>query len=197
MPFGHFWGTKAIDLRDRAILLIAFATGGRRRSEVASLRRSQISIVEPIKLRPTDAVSSTVPCVRIALGRTKATTAGQGAFVFAAGPAALALHEWMEFAEIRSGPVFRAVRKDDSIGQTPLTPQSVNLILKKRCRLAGLDPVDFSAHGLQSGFMTQAGRDEIPLMDAMRQSAHKSVQQAAGYYDEQEHAQSRSVGIVA
>ena len=30
-------GTKAIDLRDRAILLIAFAAGGRRRSEVASL----------------------------------------------------------------------------------------------------------------------------------------------------------------
>jgi integrase len=189
-------GTKAIDLRDRAILLIAFAAGGRRRSEVASLRHSQISIAEPIKLRPTDPASPTVPCVRIALGRTKTTTAGQGAFVFAAGPAALALHEWMEFAEITSGPVFRKVRKDGSIGESPLTPQSVNLILKKRCRLAGLDPADFSAHGLRSGFMTQAGRDGIPLVDAMRQSAHKSVQQAAGYYDEQEHAQSRSVRIV-
>jgi integrase len=190
-------GTKAIDLRDRAILLIAFATGGRRRSEVASLRHSQISIAEPIKLRPTDPASPTVPCVRITLGRTKTTTAGQGAFVFAAGPAALALHEWMEFAEIRSGPIFREVRKDGSTGETPLTPQSVNLILKKRCRLAGLDPADFSAHGLRSGFMTQAGRDGIPRVDAMRQSAHKSVQQAAGYYDEQEHAQSRSVRIVA
>jgi integrase len=187
-------GTKAIDLRDRAILLIAFAAGGRRRSEVASLRHSQISIAEPIKLRPTDPASPTVPCVRIALGRTKTTTAGQGAFVFAAGPAALALHEWMEFAEITSGPVFREVRKDSSIGETPLTPQSINLILKKRCRLAGLDPADFSAHGLRSGFMTQAGRDGIPLVDAMRQSA-KSVQQAAGYYDEQEHAQSKSVRI--
>jgi integrase len=189
-------GTKPIDLRDRAILLIAFAAGGRRRSEVAGLRHSQISIAEPIKLRPTDPASPTVPCVRITLGRTKTTTAGQGAFVFAAGPAALALHEWMEFAEIRSGPVFREVRKDGSIGETPLTPQSVNLILKKRCRLAGLDPADFSAHGLRSGFMTQAGRDGIPLVDAMRQSAHKSVQQAAGYYDEQEHAHSMSVRIL-
>ncbi len=188
-------GTKAIDLRDRAILLIAFAAGGRRRSEVASLRHSQISIAEPIKLRPADPASATVPCVRIALGRTKTTTAGQGAFVFAAGPAALALHEWMQFAEITSGPIFREVRKDGSIGATPLTPQSINLILKKRCRLAGLDPADFSAHGLRSGFMTQAGRDGIPLVDAMRQSAHKSVQQAAGYYDEHEHAQSKSVRI--
>jgi hypothetical protein len=30
----------------------------------------------------------------------------------------------------------------------------------------------------------------------MRQSAHKSVQQAAGYYDEQEHAHSMSVRIL-
>ena len=188
-------GSNAIDLRDRAILLVAFAAGGRRRSEVATLRHSQISVAEPIKLRPTDPSSPTVPCVRIALGRTKTTIAGQGAFVFAAGPAVLALHEWIQFAEITSGPVFREVKKNGSIGEPPLTPQSINLILKKRCRLAGLDPVDFSAHGLRSGFMTQAGRDGIPLVDAMRQSAHKSVQQAAGYYDEQEHAQSRSVRI--
>jgi integrase len=172
-------GMKAIDLRDRAILLIAFTAGGRRRREVASLRHSQICTAEPIKLRPADPASPTVPCVRIALGRTKTTTAGQGAFVFAAGPAALALHERMQFAEITSGPVFPEVRKDGSIGSTSLTPQTINLILKKRCRLAGLDPADFSAHGLRSGFMTQAGRDGIPLVDAMRQSAHKSVQQAA------------------
>jgi integrase len=188
-------GSKAIDLRDRAVLLVAFAAGGRRRSEVATLRHSQISVVDPIKLRPADPASPTVPCVRIALGRTKTTTAGQGAFVFAAGRAAIALHDWMQFARITSGPIFREVRKAGSIGDTPLTPQSVNLILKKRCRMAGLDPAEFSAHGLRSGFMTQAGRDGIPLVDAMRQSAHKSVQQAAGYYDEQEHAHSMSVRI--
>jgi integrase len=101
----------------------------------------------------------------------------------------------MQAANITSEPIFREVRKDGSIGANSLTPQSVNLILKKRCRTAGVDPADFSAHGLRSGFMTQAGRDGIPLMDAMRQSAHKSVQQVAGYYDEQEHAQSLSVRI--
>jgi integrase len=115
--------------------------------------------------------------------------------VFAAGRAAVALHDWVHFAEITSGPLFRGIRKDGSIGSNQLTPQSVNLILKKRCRMAGLDPADFSAHGLRSGFTTQAGRDDIPLIDARRQSAHKSVQQAAGYYDEQEHAQSMSVRI--
>jgi integrase len=188
-------GSRALDIRDRAILLVAFAAGGRRRSEVATLRHSQITVVDPIKLRPADPASPTVPCIRIALGRTKTTTAGQGAFVFAAGRAAVALHDWMHFAEITSGPIFREIRKDGSIGSNQLTPQSVNLILKKRCRMVGMDPADFSAHGLRSGFMTQAGRDGIPLVDAMRQSAHRSVQQASGYYDEQEHAQSRAVRI--
>ena len=46
-------GSKAIDLRDRAILLVAFAAGGRRRSEVAALRHSQISVADPIKLQPS------------------------------------------------------------------------------------------------------------------------------------------------
>jgi len=86
-------GSKAIDLRDWAILLIAFAAGGRRRSEVGSLKHSQLSVVDRIKLRSADPASPTVPCLRMALGRTKTTTAWQGAFVFAAGQAAVALQE--------------------------------------------------------------------------------------------------------
>ncbi len=85
----------------------------------------------------------------------------------------------MQFAKITTDLIFRKVRKDESIGSAPLTPQSVNHILKKRCLLAGLDPTEFSAHRLRSGFMTQAGRGGVPLVDAMRQSTHKSVQQAA------------------
>ncbi|MBM1169971.1 hypothetical protein [Microvirga arabica] len=93
------------------------------------MRHSQISVADPIKLRPADPVSPTVRRVRIALGRPKATTAGQGALVFAAGPAAVAFHEWMQAANITSGPIFKEVRKDGSIGANSLTPQSVNLIL--------------------------------------------------------------------
>lgn len=114
-------GSKAIDLRDRAILLIAFAAGGRRRSEVATLRHYQVSAADPIKLRPADCTSPTAPCVRIALGRTKTTTAGQGAFVFAAGRAAIALHEWTQATNITFGPIFREVREDGSIGANSLT----------------------------------------------------------------------------
>ncbi|MBW9076058.1 integrase, partial [Agrobacterium deltaense] len=38
------------DLRDRAILMVAFASGGRRRSEIAGLRKEQLSIEAPIEV---------------------------------------------------------------------------------------------------------------------------------------------------
>lgn len=37
------------DVRDRAILMVAFASGGRRRSEVAGLRKEQLTIEAPVK----------------------------------------------------------------------------------------------------------------------------------------------------
>lgn len=36
------------DVRDRAILMVAFASGGRRRSEIAGLRREQLTVEPPI-----------------------------------------------------------------------------------------------------------------------------------------------------
>lgn len=36
------------DLRDRAILMVAFASGGRRRSEIAGLRREQLTVEPPV-----------------------------------------------------------------------------------------------------------------------------------------------------
>jgi integrase len=59
----------------------------------------------------------------------------------------------------------------------------VNLIIKSRCKLAGLSPSELSAHGSRSGYLTQAARNGIPLPEAMEQSRHRSVQQAASYYN--------------
>jgi integrase len=67
-----------------------------------------------------------------------------------------------------------------------LTPQAVNLVLKRRIAQAGLDPAAFSAHGLRAGYLTESGRRGIPLPEAMQQSQHKSVQQAARYYNDAE-----------
>jgi len=82
--------------------------------------------------------------------------------------------------------VFRAIDRWGRVGQGAISGDGVNDIVKKRCRQAGLNPALFSAHGLRSGYLTQAARAGVPLPEAMQQSQHRSVQQAASCYNESE-----------
>jgi site-specific recombinase XerD len=175
---------RLADSRDLAILLVAFASGGRRRSEVARLRLEQLTGEADVPLDPDDPNSPRLPCMAIALGRTKTAQAADDARVLLIGPPVAALREWLERADIKTGAVFRAIDRWEAIDDRALTPQAINLILKRRCAQAGLDPVAYSAHGLRSGYLTEAARNGIALPAAMRQSQHRSVQQAARYYNE-------------
>jgi len=100
------------------------------------------------------------------------------------GPPVEALREWLERANISKGAVFRAIDRWEGLSDRALTPQAVNLILKRRCALAGLNPWEFSAHGLRSGYLTEAARNGVSLPAAMQQSQHRSVQQAASYFND-------------
>jgi len=183
---------RLADTRDLAILLLAFASGGRRRSEVARLRIEQLSDEPAVPLDPTDPKSPMLPCVSIQLGRTKTGDANDEGRVFLVGPPVGALREWLERSDIRKGPVFRAIDRWEALEERALTPQSINLIVKRRCEMAGLDPREFTAHGLRSGYLTEAAQQGIALPEAMQQSQHRSVQQAVSYYNEAERAQGRA-----
>jgi integrase len=63
------------------------------------------------------------------------------------------------------------------------------------CAAAGLDPRRFSAHGLRSGYLTEAARAGVPLLEAMQQSRHRSLQQAARYYNEAEVTRGRAARL--
>ena len=104
-----------------------------------------------------------------------------------------ALRAWLA-SKIDAGPVFRRIDKW-GIGAAALDPQSVNAMIKGRCAVAGLDPGQFSAHGLRSGYLTEAARTGVPLPEAMQQSRHRSVQQAARYYNEGEIARGRAARL--
>jgi integrase len=179
---------RLADSRDLAILLVAFASGGRRRSEVARLRLEQLTLEADVPLDPDDPNSPRLPCMAIALGRTKTAQADDDVRVLLIGPPVAALREWIERADIKTGAVFRAIDRWEAIDDRALTPQAINLILKRRCTMAGLDPGEFSAHGLRSGYLTEAARNGIALPAAMRQSQHRSVQQAARYYNDADQA---------
>lgn len=186
-----------VDLRDKALLLAGFSSGGRRRSELARLRMSQISFDDPVPADPERADSPLLPCASIRLGRTKTESAAEDEnVVLLIGRSVVALKAWLDAAQISDGPIFRAIDKWGNVKQRGLTPQSINAILKKRCAVAGLEPKDFSAHGLRSGFLTEAANQKIPIQDAMQQSRHRSFAQASSYYNDAGRSRSRSARLL-
>lgn len=189
-------GDRLVDVRDRALLLMAFASGGRRRSEVAGLRVEHLTEQDPVPLDPKDPDGPTLPCMTIHLGRTKTTQADDDTSVLLIGCPAIALTEWLERAGISEGAVFRGIDRWGHLERKALTPQSVNLVLKRRIAQAGLDPKAFSAHGLRAGYLTESARRGIPLPEAMQQSQHRSVQQASRYYNDAERQMGRAARLI-
>ncbi|MDR9776152.1 site-specific integrase [Rhizobium hidalgonense] len=181
------------DLRDRAILMVAFASGGRRRSEIAGLRSEQLTVEPPI---PGDDGPS-LPSLAIHLGRTKTTSGDEDDVVYLTGRPVEALNAWIVAAKIDSGSVFRAIGRWGNVSRRAIDPQSVNAIIKQRAAMAGLDPIELSAHGMRSGYLTEAANRGIPLQEAMEQSRHRSVQQASSYYNSAERRSGKAARLLA
>lgn len=167
------------DIRDRAILMVAFASGGRRRSEIAGLRKEQLAAEAPIAVEG----GGPLPSLAIHLGRTKTSGSENDEIVYLTGRPVEALSAWLDAAKIDSGSVFRAIDRWGNVSWQALDPKAINDIVKQRTALAGLEPSEFSAHGLRSGYLTEAANRGIPLPEAMEQSRHRSVQQASSYYN--------------
>ncbi|MGA9600135.1 MAG: tyrosine-type recombinase/integrase, partial [Methylocystis sp.] len=186
---------RAVDLRDRALLLLAFGSGGRRRSEIARLRVEDLEEREPVLADPSLPQGERLAVLAIRLRRTKTAPAEAGESVLVIGRPVDALRAWLKSSKIDAGPVFRAIDQWGNLGAGALAPQSVNAMVKGRCAAAGLDPRRFSAHGLRSGYLTEAARAGVPLLEAMQQSRHRSLQQAARYYNETEVTRGRAARL--
>ncbi len=171
-------------LRDRALLLLAWASGGRRRSEVTNAT-----------LENTRKVGERAWVYTLA--HAKANQAGADRPENdkpIVGVAADALEAWLAASGIRSGAIFRRIRKGTTVGE-PLSPAAVRDIVKQRCVLAGIEG-DFSAHSLRSGFVTEAGRQNVPLGDTMAMSGHASVATAMRYFRSGGVATSRAAKLI-
>lgn len=155
--------------RDRALLLFAWASGGRRRSEVAAADLKFLKRVGPDEFVYGLAFSKTNQSGRDRPDNNKPV----------AGAAARALQAWLDAARITSGPIFRRVLRGGHVG-LPLSGAAVRQIVMKRCAAAGIEG-EFSAHSLRSGFVTEAGRQRIPLTETMSMTGHRSVQTVVGY----------------
>lgn len=155
-------------LRDRAILLLAWSGGGRRRSEVVGLQVGDV--------RQLDADTWLY-----ALGITKTETGGVRREKPLRGPAAQALAAWLAAAPASTGPLFRRVYRGGRVGAAGLSGDQVARIVQRRAQLAGL-PGDWAAHSLRSGFVSEAGRQGVPLGEVMAMTEHRSIHTVMGYF---------------
>jgi integrase len=157
-------------LRDRAILYFGFASGGRRRSEIAVADCQDLR-----RLSDTEFVYR--------LEHSKSQQAGAGASATpdkpVLGRAGAALAAWLAAAKITDGPLFRRLW-GDRVGPA-LSDKSIAAIVQRRAALAGLKG-DFGGHSLRSGFITEGGRQGVALPALMALTEHRSVAQAIGYF---------------
>lgn len=157
-------------IRDRALLYFAFASGGRRRSEVAAaefcdLRRTDeqayIYRLEHSKTQQSGPSANSTPDKPIV------------------GVAAEALGAWIAASGLSDGPIFRRLWRH-RIGDA-LSPQAVAPIVQRRAQRAGLEG-DFGGHSLRSGFVTEGGRQGVALPAIMAMTEHRSVASVIGYF---------------
>lgn len=156
--------------RDRALLLFAWSSGGRRRSEVAQAEIAQLRRYGSGEFVYT-------------LAYSKSNQAGVDKpenHKPIVGVAAQALEAWLQASGIKDGPIFRRIRRGGHLGEA-LSPAAVRDIVQTRCTQAGVEG-DFSAHSLRSGFVTEAGRQNVPLGETMALTGHHSVTTVLGYF---------------
>lgn len=157
-------------LRDRALLYFGFASGGRRRSEIAAADWADLRHVGE-----TEFVYR--------LEHSKTQQAGPGASATpdkpVLGRAGAALAAWLTAAQISEGPLFRRLWRN-RVGPA-LSPKSVASIVQRRAQLAGLTG-DFGGHSLRSGFITEGARQGVALPALMAMTDHRSVAQAVEYF---------------
>lgn len=173
-------------IRDRAILLLGWASGGRRRSEIVSLD------VADVLLDDFDAKG----LLRLRLWATKTTQPGRTPELVLKGRAARALVAWIDAAGLEEGPLFRRITRWGTPGTKRLSAAAVSQIVKRLLADAGLGAEYASAHGLRSGFLTQAALDGAPLPAAMRLSLHRSAAQAQRYYDDADLARNPAADLL-
>jgi len=171
-------------VRDRAILTFAWASGGRRRSEVANARVEHL-----------ERIGEAGYTYRLA--HSKTDQSGRGAALEPGKPirgiAAEALTAWLEASRVRQGAIFRQVVRGKAT--EPLSAQAIYRMVKQRAKMAGLKG-EFGAHSLRSGFVTEAGNQLVPLGEVMQLTGHKNVATALRYYQPGAAGQSKAANLL-
>jgi integrase len=175
-----------IGVRDRALLLFGFASGGRRRSEIVA------ATLENVRRDGDGFIYE--------LGHSKTNQSGRRSpenFKPIQGEAAAALETWLQElfrSKITQGAIFRRILNGQI--REPLKGAAVRDIVRRRAQLTAEPLGKLSAHSLRSGFVTESGRQNIAIGEAMALTGHRSVQTFISYYRTGEAATSAAAHLM-
>ena len=169
-------------LRDRALLLLGFAT---------ALRPRELTQVEKQHVAREASGPKGGPAAEgliVHIPRSKADQEAQGQTVTAlkneASPTycpVRALSRWRRAARVEEGPLFRGVRLGGTVLPEAISYRTLNRLVQRACRKAGLEPEGFSstkrrrysAHSLRAGHVTDASSHGAPDNVLMTQTRHE------------------------
>jgi site-specific recombinase XerD len=161
-----------IGIRDRAIILLGFAS---------AFRRSEL-----VRLDLEDC-TFTKDGLTVTLRRSKTDQEGAGRKVgipYGSNPETCpvrVLQAWMEEARITSGPLFRSINRHRQVQPGKLSGVDVARIVKKLAQRAGLDATKYAGHSLRAGHATSAAIAGASERSIMNQTGHRSVQMVRRY----------------
>ncbi len=157
-------GNDLRGLRDKALLLLGYATACRRSElvalQIADVQHPTVGMVITIRSSKTDP---------FAKGRKIAVARRSDELC----PVA-ALKRWLLAASIEAGHVFRAVDCHGNLSAKGLSPQTVGLVVKAYAERAGFDPSRVTGHSLRAGAITSAVVAGEPIWKIKQASGHRS-----------------------
>ena len=172
-------GNDLKGLRDKALLLLGYATACRRSElvslEIDDIEHSSVGMVITIRSSKTDP---------FAKGRKVAVARRPDDLC-----AVAALKHWLCAANIEARHVFRSVDCHDNISATGLSAQTVGLVVKAHAERAGFDPKRFAGHSLRSGAITSAVLAGQPAWKVKLVSGHRCDAVFSSYVRTSEPAQ--------
>lgn len=169
---GTIGGEGLRQLRDKAILLIGFASAMRRSElvalDLADLEWTEDGVLIHIRRSKTD---------QEGLGQSVAVPRGATACPVAA------LRAWIDAAGIVSGPVFVRIwnKRAQRITSQRLHGRAIAAIVKAGAARLGFDVSAFGAHSLRAGLVTSAIKRGVNLLKICDQTRHKSIEMLRVY----------------
>jgi len=162
---------KPLDIRNRAVLLLAFSSALRRSNvvalDLADLHWQQRGLVLAIRKSKTD---------QMAEGELIAVVQGDHPET----DAIAAVRQWLQLRGDKPGPLFRKL----TYPYSRLKPAAVASILKGCIAGIGLTPLDYAGHSLRSGFVTAALSNGANELAVLRTTKHRSLDMLNRYLRE-------------